>query len=190
MASSGPGGQSLAGCWAISRGRRRVSTTIHAVTSPVSIIVKSCVRTTCSLLRTTSDSASFRCRRQSGLPIMELSTIVLVALFHDRQIARSGRQRFRMEVRVLQRVDGVDTFLPVKSEKLLEKLNSSRSVSGVLSAAPSSLRFCMSEFYSLAKAAAQIAGPLSWLDSFCARKLSPARHIFICGCTTKIKNDF
>lgn len=135
MSSSGPGGQSLSGCWAITRRWWGVSTAIHAIAATVSVIVKSCVRSTCSLLRTTPDSASLGSRRQSGLPIMKLSTIIFVALFHNRQIARSGWQRFRMKVRVFQCVDGIDAFLPVESKKLLEKFNSPRSISGRLSAA-------------------------------------------------------
>lgn len=44
--------------------------------------------------------------------------------------------------------------------------------------------------YSLAKTAAQIAGPLSRFDSFCSGELPPARHILICGCAAKVKDDF
>lgn len=78
-----PGWHSLAGCWTVPRRCGRISTTVHAVASTISIIVKPCVRSTGSLLRATSDRASLRSRRQSGLSIVELAAVILVTLLHD-----------------------------------------------------------------------------------------------------------
>lgn len=56
---------------------------------------------------------------------MKLAAIVFVALLHDGEVARLGWERVRVEVWVLQSVNGVDAFLPVETEKLLEELDSS-----------------------------------------------------------------
>lgn len=90
---------------------------------------------------------------------------------------------------MLQSIYSIDAFLPVESEKFFEKLNSS----GPIPSKPVSCAI-LSKFWepgmnSLAEAAAQIAGSQTWFDSFCPRKLPPARHILIRGCTAEIKDD-
>lgn len=61
-----------------------------------------------------ANRATLRGWRQGCLAVVKLAPVKFVALLKCWELVRLGRQRRHLEVRVLQRINGVDARLPVQ----------------------------------------------------------------------------
>jgi hypothetical protein len=75
-----------------------------------------------------ADCAPLRSWWQRRLAIVELAPVELVALFEDGNLTRLYRKRGRLEVGMLERVNGVDALSPVQLEELFHERDGTRAI--------------------------------------------------------------
>jgi hypothetical protein len=88
------------------------------VVSVVAVGVIDVSAPTCMLLRSHTDFAALWSWWEVGFLSSELAAIELVRIFEGGDVAGSGRKGSSLEVRMLQGVDGIETFAPIETEEV------------------------------------------------------------------------